>query len=269
MCKLVKNNKEISQISLLEWQWRQCWDEEGRIRSSLRADDRGEWAAWYGYDDGGERAVKLSGECVTITQNGHTTRVASLTNPVVYTSPLVTLTKRGYTKHYFEGERRICSAIGGGFTHVEWDSIDASQDKVVAPICDDLFPLLDDAVEEAMHCVEVNDMDITVGIIHRMLRTEATKPHDDPEQVYYYHNERCRSREQRKLACYAETRQRVRSQHLGGTALRYDGTQAETEQGSGDFPCFGSEVHRTSSSYGEDWVDVIVFLLPKILEDYK
>ncbi len=67
--------------------------------------------------------------------------LASLTNPVVYASPLVTLTRRGYTKHYFEGERRICSAIGGGFSHMEWDLIDATQDKVVAPICDELFPL--------------------------------------------------------------------------------------------------------------------------------
>ena len=41
----------------------------------------------------------------------------------------------------FEGERRICSAIGGGFSHMEWDSIDASQDKAVKEICDELFPL--------------------------------------------------------------------------------------------------------------------------------
>ena len=32
-----------------------------------------------------------------------------------FVSPLVTITKHGYTKHYFEGMNRICSKIGGGF----------------------------------------------------------------------------------------------------------------------------------------------------------
>ena len=98
---------------------RQCWDEEVRMQSSYREDEHGARVAWYGYDDGGERAMKLSGECVTLTQNGSPYTVAPLTNPVVYASPLVTLTRRGYTKHYFEGERRICSALGGGFSHME------------------------------------------------------------------------------------------------------------------------------------------------------
>ena len=194
------------------------------MQSSYREDGRGAWVAWYGYDDSGERAVKLSGECVTLTQNGSPYTVASLTNPVVYASPLVTLTKRGYTKHYFEGERRICSAIGGGFSHMEWDSIDASQDKAVKEICDGLFPLLNYGVGEAMHCVEVNDMDIPVGVIHRMLRTEATKPQDDPEPVYYYHND-----------------------HLGGTAYLTDQT-GQVAQTLAYLP------------YGEDWVDVTTFM---------
>lgn len=37
-----------------------------------------------------------------------------LAYPMLYASPLITLTKHGYTKHYFEEERRICSKIGGG-----------------------------------------------------------------------------------------------------------------------------------------------------------
>ena len=67
----MKNNREISQISLPEWQRRQCWDEAGRMLSSYREDAFGAWAAWYGYDDGGERAVKLSGMCHSLTQNGN------------------------------------------------------------------------------------------------------------------------------------------------------------------------------------------------------
>lgn len=193
------------------------------MQSSFYEDEHGARVAWYGYDDGGERAVKFSGECVALTQNGHTTTMASLTNPVVYASPLVTLTKRGYTKHYFEGERRICSAIGGGFTHVEWDSIDATQDKAVKEICDGLLPLLNDGVEEAMHCVELNDIHLSGRLIYRMLWLEATKPHDDPEPVYYYHND-----------------------HLGGTAYLTDQT-GQVAQTLAYLP------------YGEDWVDVTTF----------
>ena len=44
---------------------------------------------------------------------GSAQSVVELCDPVYYVSPLVTLTRRGYTKHYFEGERRICSSIGG------------------------------------------------------------------------------------------------------------------------------------------------------------
>ena len=214
----------MKQADAHEMMRRQCWDEEVRMQSSFYEDEHGARVAWYGYDDGGERAVKLSGECVALTQNGHTTTMASLTNPVVYASPLVTLTKRGYTKHYFEGERRICSAIGGGFTHVEWDSIDASQDKAVKEICDGLFPLLDDGVEEAMHCVELNDIHLSGRLIYRMLWLEATKPHDDPEPVYYYHND-----------------------HLGGTAYLTDQT-GQVAQTLAYLP------------YGEDWVDVTTFM---------
>ena len=30
----------------------------------------------------------------------------------------------GYTKHYFEGDTRVCSKIGGGFGNVRWTEVD-------------------------------------------------------------------------------------------------------------------------------------------------
>ena len=36
---------------------------------------------------------------------------------------LITLNGKGYTKHYFDGDRRVCSKIGGGFTDRTEDDI--------------------------------------------------------------------------------------------------------------------------------------------------
>ena len=36
---------------------------------------------------------------------------------------LITLNGKGYTKHYFEGDRRVCSKLGGGFTGRTEDDI--------------------------------------------------------------------------------------------------------------------------------------------------
>ncbi|KWW24066.1 MAG: RHS repeat-associated core domain-containing protein, partial [bacterium F082] len=84
------------------------------------------------------------------------------------------VTARGYTKHYFEGSRRICSSVGGGNGELMTD-------------CDGLVSRLEEG------CI-VDDV-----------------------------------------------------------------SQAKPLSESGDFLRFGSEVHRTSSSYGEDWVDISSF----------
>ncbi|KWW41444.1 MAG: hypothetical protein F083_1006 [bacterium F083] len=96
------------------------------------------------------------------------------------------VTARGYTKHYFEGSRRICSS-GGGFSRVDWDSIARKDDGELMTDCDGLVSRLEEG------CI-VDDV-----------------------------------------------------------------SQAKPLSESGDFLRFGSEVHRTSSSYGEDWVDISTF----------
>ena len=50
-----------------------------------------------------------------MSQNAYNTQVSPLVDPTLYASPLITITKHGYTKHYFEGMNRICSKLGGGF----------------------------------------------------------------------------------------------------------------------------------------------------------
>ena len=50
-----------------------------------------------------------------------------------FVSPLVTITKHGYTKHYFEGMNRICSKLGGGF---DAGLLGEIEDTVPALACD-------------------------------------------------------------------------------------------------------------------------------------
>ena len=38
-----------------------------------------------------------------------------LEHPTLYASELITINEKGYTKHYFEEGKRICSKIGVGF----------------------------------------------------------------------------------------------------------------------------------------------------------
>jgi len=53
------------------------------------------------------------------------------------------VTARGYTKHYFEGSRRICSS-GGGFSRVDWDSIARKDDGELMTDCDGLVSRLEE-----------------------------------------------------------------------------------------------------------------------------
>ena len=90
--------------------------------------------AYYNYDASGERNFKLTGDIIELTQNGVPYNYAFLESPTLYASGLITLNERGYTKHYFEEGKRICSKIGSGKlrdinTLVDefWDGYDKQQ----------------------------------------------------------------------------------------------------------------------------------------------
>lgn len=70
--------------------------------------------AYYGYDAQGERGLKLTGPSTQINQNGYHYNISILNQQTLYANPLITINDKGYTKHYFEEGRRICSKIGGG-----------------------------------------------------------------------------------------------------------------------------------------------------------
>ena len=102
-----------------------CWTEDNRMQAYVQMNegtDKGR-AAYYGYNTTGERYVRYIGTTINITQNGITFHRPVLQSPVLYANSLITLNGKGYTKHYFEGDRRVCSKIGGGFTGRTEDDI--------------------------------------------------------------------------------------------------------------------------------------------------
>ena len=90
-----------------------CWDEENRLCGS--ADSK--HAACYFYDAGGERFYKFTGMPEMMMVNGEWHTYHALTDPVLYASPYMVVTPKGYTKHYYaESERVASKGGGGGFT---------------------------------------------------------------------------------------------------------------------------------------------------------
>jgi len=88
-----------------------CWTEDNRLQAVK--DDK--MAAFYNYDASGERNLKLTGENVDVIQNGQLVNISILDQQTLYASALVTINDKGYTKHYFEEGKRICSKIGSGY----------------------------------------------------------------------------------------------------------------------------------------------------------
>ena len=72
-------------------------------------------AAYYNYTADGERNIKLTSPRLNMHQNASLFNNPPLFIPTLYASPLITLTPKGYTKHYFEEGRRVCSKLGGWF----------------------------------------------------------------------------------------------------------------------------------------------------------
>ena len=119
-----------------------CWTEDNRMQAYVQMNegtDKGR-AAYYGYNTSGERYVRYVGTTINITQNGITFHRPVLQSPVLYANSLITLNGKGYTKHYFEGDRRVCSKLGGGFTgRTEDDINDIILTDCITPIGDYSF----------------------------------------------------------------------------------------------------------------------------------
>ena len=199
---------------------RLCWTEDNRLQgyAETSGDDIG-IAAYYNYTAGGERNFKITSTKLNIRQNGEDLDMRTyMRSPTLYASALITINKNGYSKHYFEGANRICSKIGGGFSHVDWHSID------------DSVPSLSDNYEmqylrqqmglqhTLMGCVGGDIGTEGIANLYAVLKHEYTR--NEPEPVFYYH-----------------------SDHLGSTSYLTDDAGNVTQT-------------LNYLPYGEDWVDI-------------
>ncbi len=107
----VKGNMISHKSDLNSWKERfLCWTEDNR----LQAVKDYSMGAYYNYDAAGERNLKLTGGIINVTQNGQSVYAPVFDQQTLYASALVTVNDKGYTKHYFEEGKRICSKIGSG-----------------------------------------------------------------------------------------------------------------------------------------------------------
>jgi RHS repeat-associated protein len=198
-----------------------CWTEDNRLQA-FREFEENNIAAYYNYDAQGNRNLKLISPQVQGFQNTASfAQNPNLIFPTLYASPLITLTRYGYTKHYFEESRRICSQIGGGFALEEWNNIV----NRVQEIKDNYENLIENQIngitETFSNCMQADVVINNDCNLFSMMYEQRER--DAIEYPFYYH-----------------------SDHLGSTTYLTD-RNGNTTQTLAYLP------------YGEDWVDITAF----------
>ena len=93
-------------------------------------------------EQSGKRKYKMTGECVLYEpRSAIMTADLSFNDAVLYPNPYITVTPKGYTKHYFMGKERIATAIsGGGFCQMTYptDKLDAREEYLLMEITEKL-----------------------------------------------------------------------------------------------------------------------------------
>ena len=121
-------------------------------------------------------------------RNMSKSRRAPLAYPTLYASPLITLTKQGYTKHYFEDGRRICSKIGGGFKR------NVPEDSITAPVpelnyhYDELWLSQNEGILRTFReCIGVEPQIIGEDLLQMLVERELRR--DEEEPAFFYHGD--------------------------------------------------------------------------------
>ena len=201
---------------------RLCWTENNYLQAFMERGDEGGIAAWYNYSADGERNLKLTSPRLNIQQNATLFSNPPLVYPTLYASSLVTLTKQGYTKHYFEEGRRICSKIGGGMHgNVTVEEIDSRVPELTYRYDEQFHHQYDGIRYTFSECIEADPQIIDGVNLHKMLIDRELR-RDEDEPTYFYH-----------------------SDHLGSAAyLTHRGSVIQT---------------LNYLPYGEDWVELNFF----------
>ena len=185
--------------------------------------DEGGIAAYYNYSADGERNFKFTSPRLNIQQNASLFNNPPLVYPTLYASSLITLTPKGYTKHYYAGADRVAARIGGG--NLDHDTTCVGQDDDVVNRADELFSYCNNLVSYseishqnldeliirnidnqemwAMGTFKMDDMPVSlktemypdVGNFPKMVEYfSQPNPHgnpqeDDEPEVYFYHSD--------------------------------------------------------------------------------
>ena len=163
-----------------------------------------------------QRDLKITGATVSVSQNGNSVNAPVFDRQTLYASPLITITDKGYTKHYFVEGNRICSSIGsGGFSNIF---------QHTSPIVSDLKEINRKTNQNAINTYK-NNIGVTpyinvTSIYPYIFYHRSTLYKSAPEAVFYYHTD-----------------------HLGSATLITDDA-ADVVQQIAYLP------------YGEDWIDV-------------
>ena len=201
---------------------RLCWTEDNRLQAFMERSDEGGIAAWYNYSADGERNFKFTSPRLNIHQNATLFDNPPLACPTLYASPLLTLTRQGYTKHYFEEGRRICSKIGGGMlNNVALEEI-AVRVPELAYNYDELFQNQHDGIKESFNgCIGADPQIVDGNDLFQMIAGKESQ-RDREEPAFFYHGD-----------------------HLGSAAY---------------LTCQGNIIQTLNYlPYGEDWVEYNFF----------
>jgi len=159
---------------------RLCWTEDNRIQAM--SDRRN--GAWYNYDATGERNLKLTGQTMHVNQNGQDYYTPIFDQQTLYANPLITINDRGYTKHYFEEGRRICSKIGSG------DLLDIN---TLVPHMETPYEEQQNIQREGLERTFRACMELTPEIATHNLHEKVVQPYEGPmnpeEPSFYYHSD--------------------------------------------------------------------------------
>ena len=189
-------------------------------------------------DAAGERNYKLVGATISVSQNGNSVNAPVFDQQTLYASPLITITDKGYTKHYFEEGNRICSSIGsGGFSNIF---------QHTSPIVSDLKEINRKTNQNAINTYKNNIgvtpyIDVT-SIYPYIFYHRSTLYKSAPEAVFYYHTDHLGSAtlvtddaadvvQQIAYLPYGEDWVDIRSNGYFGSAYKFNGKEKDDETG--------------------------------------
>ena len=191
--------------------------------------------AFYSYDAAGERNYKLVGATVSVSQNGNNVNLPVFDRQTLYASPLITITDKGYTKHYFEEGNRICSSIGGGRLGLvdEAEPIVTPWDECKTALRQGVLDTYRQNFAVEPHTDDIVDLYETV---------EYWSGKDTDEPTFYYHTDHLGSAtlitddaadvvQQIAYLPYGEDWIDVRSNGYFGSAYKFNGKEKDDETG--------------------------------------